>query len=138
MATMWFTLVLIEGGRIQSTLLKNYFHRPNTFQGCLRVWSKGHQVRGQPCKLGNLATFIHANVSKWVDRINPLFPIKYKSNENPIKINVNINFLWFSSNKEEEKARRSTHKARIFGISLNRGRKENVEGSIFTLQRFYC
>ena len=22
-------------------------------QGCLRVWSVGHQVRGHPCKLGN-------------------------------------------------------------------------------------
>ena len=30
------------------------------FQGCLRVWSRGHQVRRHPCKLGNLAIFYNA------------------------------------------------------------------------------
>ena len=25
------------------------------FQGCLRVWSRGHQVRGHPGKLGKFA-----------------------------------------------------------------------------------
>ena len=27
------------------------------FQGCLRVWSRRHQVRGHPCKLGKLPIF---------------------------------------------------------------------------------
>ena len=30
------------------------------FQGCIRVWSRGHQVRWHPCKLGNLAIFYNA------------------------------------------------------------------------------
>ena len=30
------------------------------FQGCLRVWSRGRQVRGHPSKLGKLAIFYHA------------------------------------------------------------------------------
>ena len=41
------------------------------FQGCLRVWSRGHQVRGHPGKLGKFAIFYHAKkISK-----NLLFPL---------------------------------------------------------------
>ena len=48
-----------------ASFFKNYFHIQNeTFSGGLRVWSRGHQVRGNLCKLGKLAIFYHAKNSK--------------------------------------------------------------------------
>ena len=46
-------------------ILSNFFQYTFTsktrhFQVCLKVWSRGLQVRSQPCKLGNLAIFYQA------------------------------------------------------------------------------
>ena len=53
-----------EGGLILSSFFKEFFSQPklDIFRGvyCLGVWSRGHKVRGHPCKFGNLAIFYHA------------------------------------------------------------------------------
>ena len=52
--------------------------RTRHYQGCPRVWSRGHRVRRHPCKLKNLAIFYNAKKSsivftngKRADRISP-------------------------------------------------------------------
>ena len=76
---------------ILSSFLKNYFHN-HYFQGCLRVCSRGHQVRGHPCKLGKLPILYHAKKNiylsipfiskKRMDRINPP-PLSKENNFSP-------------------------------------------------------
>ena len=58
----FFILSFDGGGWVDSIhFSKEFFCRAETrhFKGCLRVWSRGHQVRGDPCKLGKLALFNH-------------------------------------------------------------------------------
>ena len=43
------------------------------FQGCLRVYSRGHQVRGQLCKLGKLAIFYHAKTKNEIFSFSIVF-----------------------------------------------------------------
>ena len=46
------SLFSMGGGVDSIQLFKEFFSQPKTihFQGCKRVWSMGHQVRGHPCK----------------------------------------------------------------------------------------
>ena len=73
------------------------------FQGCLRVWSRGHQVRRHPCKLGNLATFYNAKKinfffycflrmeREWTESAPPPSNIRVKIT--PSNVRLNASFL---------------------------------------------
>ena len=60
------TLVLMGGGGWFYPALKNIIFTAKTryFKGCLRVWSRGHQVLGHHCKQGKLAISHHAKRTK--------------------------------------------------------------------------
>ena len=77
----FLTLILMGRGGFDSVNLfeECFTFKTRYFQGCLRLWSRGHQVCRHPCKLGNLAIFYHAK---------NVFPIKYKGKKYPIKSKV--------------------------------------------------
>ena len=53
-------LLNIRNGKFNLSFDGIFTAKTRHFQGCLRVWSRGHQVRGHTCKLRKLAIFFHA------------------------------------------------------------------------------
>ena len=55
------TILSFDGGWFYPPFLRIIFTaKTRHFQRCLRLWSRGHQVRGHPCKWGKVATFFYA------------------------------------------------------------------------------